>query len=178
MKVSRIVSVVTAAAALGLGVVGSATAAVTPAAGATCTTEPLWTASTTVSGNLKENQSYTVKLPTGTFSAEWSSAYNLAVNYTKTSGGGDDSGTYEVFDIHTVMNANGVATQTCGWGPGVDTWSTSLGGHEPFMFAGSNQPPAPYDDITANGGSKQQVIAVVFSKDKYYAIGFSTQIES
>ena len=88
MKASRTISVVTAAAAVGLGVTGTATAAVAPATGSTtCTTEPVWRASTTVFGTPIQNHEYTVTLPLGTFYAEWSSAWNLAVHYTVLSPG-------------------------------------------------------------------------------------------
>jgi hypothetical protein len=165
----------TAVAAMGLGVTGTATAAITPAAGATCTTEPLWKASTTAptSAHLVQNYEYTVKLPYGTFYAEWSSAWNLAVKYVKTSGSAGNAGTFQVFDIYTVLNANGVATQTCGFGPGASTWTATTGDpQKSYIFSGDNQPPKPYSTITSNGGSEQEVIAVAFVDGEYYAIGF------
>ena len=174
MKASHVISIAAAAAtALSLGVTGVANAAVTPATNTFCTSEPAWHSSMTVNGTPAQDHNYTLALSNGTFSAQWSSAWNLAVNYHKT-GGSTISLTFEYFDIYTSLDLNGTH-ESCGWGNGSDTIpSLSSGGTASHMFTGSAQPPAPYNHISSNGsGSEQQVIAVMNVPGQgMFAIGF------
>ncbi|WP_034262700.1 hypothetical protein [Actinospica robiniae] len=165
MKYLRTVSVAACAAAVGLGVGGTATAAVSPLT-TTCTTEPLWTNSITVTGTPVQNHEYSVPVAGGTFYAEWSSAWNLAVKYTTS---GTLTGTFKYFDIYTSASPGAGTNQSCSYGPG----SHNVAGSGSYIFSGSSQPPEPYDNINSGGGTEQEVIAVLIIPNYgTYAIGF------
>lgn len=171
MKFLRTIAIGTSAAAVGLGMAaGTATAAVTPAA-SSCTTEPSWTAAARVTGTPVQDRVYKLVLDGGTFSAEWSSAWNLAVSYKKNSG--TIAGTFEYFDIYTDVNNNN-AYVTCGYGPGAYNFPAQ--NNPTHMFTGSAQPPKPYDGIVnSGGGTQEEVIAVMYipSEHNYYGIDFT-----
>ena len=171
MKHLRAISVAMTAAVVGLGMSGTATAAVSPHSVTACTLEPTWEASTPVRGTPVIDHEYTLVLQGGTFYAEWSSAWNLAVKYVKSSG--TISGTFEYFDINTNEDSSGALHQSCGWGSGSDTFSAQSS--PSYIFSGSAQPPKPYNDIVDNSGTEQEVVAVMYipSENHYYAISFA-----
>lgn len=163
MKHLRAISAVTTAAVVGLGMSsGTATASVTA-----CTTEPAFEASIVVSGTPVIDKEYSKGLTGGSYSAEWSSAWNLAVKYAKTSG--TISGTFRWFYITTNEDSTGSIHQTCGWGTGSSTFTAQ---HTPtYIFTGSAQPPKPSN----SGGTEEEIIAVMYipSEGHYYGIDFT-----
>jgi hypothetical protein len=176
MKFSRATSVLVAASAVGLGLSGTASATVTPQSVTACTTEPTWTNSITVNGTPAQDHIYTLTLPNGTFNAEWSSAWNLAVNYTKT-GGAPVSGTFEDFIITSNWNADSFH-QSCHWGNGSSNFvnlpaNPNGTSRATFMFTGANQPPMPSYTGGSSAGSEEEVIAVMNVPGQgIWAIGF------
>lgn len=176
MKLSRTTAIMTAAAALGLAVTGTASAAATARAGiapalSSCAIAPSLKQFHAYGGVPVRDQSYPLDIGDNSFNAEWSSAWNLFVNYTRKDGS-TISGTFEYLVLDW-SDYNGVARSNCYWGSGAVPFTESAPDVKTASFTGANQPPTPSD----NGQYGTEVWAVmdVTSENYVYAIEFTGQ---